>query len=142
MIRVHSNIYNPDYVVVVDETLLDSVDVTAGLKPEGAIIINSPKPREELAAKLKGYTDRVYTIDARRISVEKLGKYFPNSPMLAATVAVSEVMDRDTFIREMRASYEHKFAKKPEVIEGNMKALEQTFDEIGGHIQSDKEAMA
>lgn len=37
VIRVHSNIYDPDYVAVVDETLLHTVDVTAGLKKEGAI---------------------------------------------------------------------------------------------------------
>lgn len=41
--NVHSNIYNPDYVVVVDETLLTSVDVTNGLKEDGAIIINNDK---------------------------------------------------------------------------------------------------
>ena len=44
---VHSNIYTPDYVVVVDESLLESVDVTAGLKPEGAIVINSAREPEE-----------------------------------------------------------------------------------------------
>lgn len=130
VIRVHSNIYTPDFVVVVDETLLDSVDVTAGLKEEGAIIINTPKEREEVIPKLRGYKGRVFTIDARRISVETLGKYFPNSPMLAATVAVSKVMTRETFIGEMRTSYQHKFAKKPEVIEGNMLALERAFDEV------------
>ena len=42
-IRVHSNIYYPDYVVVVDESLLDSVDVTKGLKEDGAIVINTSK---------------------------------------------------------------------------------------------------
>ena len=46
-IRVHSNIYDSDYVVVVDETLLDSVDVTEGLKEEGAIIINTKHAKEE-----------------------------------------------------------------------------------------------
>lgn len=81
-------------------------------------------------------------VDARRISVETLGKNFPNSPMLAAVVAVSEVMERSTFILEMKASYEHKFAKKPEVIEGNMQALERTFDEIERDIQKDKEGIA
>lgn len=141
-IRVHSNIYHPDFVVVVDETLLESVDVTAGLKETGAIIINTAKPREEMIPKLGGYKGRVYVIDARRISVETLGKNFPNSPMLAATVAVSEVMDRNTFITEMKASYEHKFAKKPEVIEGNMKALECAFDEVSVDIQKDKEGIA
>ena len=53
-IRVHSNIYDPDYVVVVDETLLDSVDVTEGLKEEGAIIINTKHAKEELLPKLNG----------------------------------------------------------------------------------------
>ncbi|MCQ2080145.1 MAG: 2-oxoacid:acceptor oxidoreductase family protein [Lachnospiraceae bacterium] len=129
-IRVHSNIYTPDLVVVVDETLLDSVDVTAGLKEDGAIIINTPKSVEEIIPSLKGYKGKVFTIDARKISVEALGKYFPNSPMLAAAVAVSKVMEEHEFINEMKASYEHKFAKKPEVIEGNMKALTMTFDAL------------
>ncbi len=138
VIRVHSNIYTPDFVVVVDETLLDSVDVTAGLKTEGAIIINTPKKRKDVADKLRGYKGRVYTVDARKISVETLGKNFPNSPMLAATVAVSRVMEREKFIQEMRASYEHKFAKKPEGIEGNMKALERAFDEVEQDIMRDE----
>lgn len=129
-IRVHSNIYTPDLVVVVDETLLATVDVTAGLKEDGAIIINTPKKVEEIVPLLKGYKGRVFTVDGRKISVAALGKYFPNSPMLAAAVAVSKVMSKDAFIKEMQASYEHKFAKKPEVIEGNMKALTMTFEEM------------
>ena len=135
-IRVHSNIYTPDLVVVVDESLLESVDVTAGLKKEGAIIVNTPKSAEEIRDELNGYKGNVYTVDARRISVEALGKYFPNSPMLAAAVAVSGVMDQKQFINEMRASYQHKFAKKPEVIEGNMKALTMTFEALEEDLQS------
>ena len=129
-IRVHSNIYTPDLVVVVDETLLESVDVTAGLKEDGAIIINTERSIEEILPLLNGYKGRVFTIDARTISVEALGKYFPNSPMLAAAVAVSGVMEWEQFITEMRASYQHKFAKKPEVIEGNMKALTMTHEAL------------
>ncbi|MBQ7586527.1 MAG: 2-oxoacid:acceptor oxidoreductase family protein [Lachnospiraceae bacterium] len=134
-IRVHSNIYTPDLVVVVDETLLHSVDVTAGLKDDGAIIINTPKKKEEITGLLRGYKGRVYTVDARAISVETLGKNFPNSPMLAAAVAVSGVMDKESFIREMRTSYEHKFARKPEVIEGNMRALTMTFEALAGDLK-------
>ncbi len=137
-IRVHSNIYTPDLVVVVDETLLHSVDVTAGLKKEGAVIINTPQSREEVTTLLRGYQGKVYTVDARKISMETLGKNFPNSPMLAAAVAVSGVMTREEFIGEMQASYEHKFAKKPEVIEGNMKALSMTFDALEEVIQKDR----
>lgn len=130
-IRVHSNIYTPDLVVVVDESLLTSVDATAGLKEDGAIIVNTPKSSLDIIPLLNGYTGKVVTVDARKISVEALGKYFPNSPMLAAAVAVSGVMDKEEFITEMRTSYEHKFAKKPEVIEGNMKALTDTFASLG-----------
>ena len=130
-IRVHSNIYDPDYVVVVDETLLHSVDVTAGLKKDGAIIINTAKTPEEVRPQLNGYEGRVVTVDARNISEEALGKYFPNSPMLAAVVATSGVMGKEQFLKEMEASYKHKFAKKPEVIAGNMKALEMAFDAVG-----------
>lgn len=139
-IRVHSNIYTPDLVVVVDETLLLSVDVTAGLKEDGAIIINTSKSEEEILPLLNGYQGRVFTVDARKISVEALGKYFPNSPMLAAAVAVSAVMDQDQFISEMYASYQHKFAKKPEVIEGNMKALTMTLEALAPAIEAEKTA--
>ena len=127
VIRVHSNIYDPDFVAVVDETLLHTVDVTAGLKKVGAIIVNTAKSKVEIMPQLNGYEGRVVTIDARTISEEALGKYFPNSPMLAAVVATTGVMPKETFLHEMRASYKHKFAKKPEVIDGNMKALEMAF---------------
>ena len=127
---VHSNIYDPDYVVVVDETLLSAVDVTAGLKKEGAIVINSSKTPEELRPRLKGYTGKVCTIDAGKISEEELGKNFPNTPMLAAIVKVSGVVEVEQFISDMEASFKHKFASKPQVIEGNMKALKRSMEEV------------
>ena len=129
-IRVHSNIYNPDYVVVVDQTLLEAVNVTEGLKEDGAIIVNSEKSPEEIRKHLKGYKGDVYTIDARTISEDCLGRYFPNTPMLASVVKVSQVMDDETFITEMENSFKHKFASKPEVIEGNMNALRRSLEEV------------
>lgn len=142
VIRVHSNIYTPDLVVVVDETLLHSVDVTAGLKEDGAIIINTSMSKEEVLPLLNGYQGNVYTVDARTISMETLGKNFPNSPMLAATVAVSGVMPREAFFKEMQESYHHKFAKKPEVIEGNMKALTMAYEVIEQALRAELEKSA
>ena len=129
-ITIHSNIYEPDYVVVVDDTLIESVDVTAGLKKTGAIVINTTKDGEYLKKHLKGYEGEIYKIDARKISMETLGKYFPNTPMLAAIVKVSKVMTDEEFLNDMQGSFKHKFAKKPEVIEGNMKALEMALKEV------------
>ena len=105
-ITIHSNIYEPDYVVVVDDTLIESVDVTAGLKKTGAVVLIQ-----------------------QRIE-EALGRYFPNTPMLAAIVKVSKVMTDEEFLNDMQGSFKHKFAKKPEVIEGNMKALEMALKEV------------
>ena len=126
-IVIHSNIYEPDYVVVVDDTLLESVDVTAGLKESGAIVINTVKDAEYLKKVLKGYNGEIYCIDARSISEEALGRYFPNTPMLAAIVKVANIMDEKDFLEDMKGSFKHKFAKKPEVIDGNMKALEMAL---------------
>ena len=129
-ITIHSNIYEPDYVVVVDDTLLESVDVTAGLKNSGAIIINTTKDNDYLNQVLSNYSGNIYKIDARKVSMETLGKYFPNTPMLAAVVKVSEIMSEQEFLDDMVGSFKHKFAKKPEVIEGNMKALEMALKSV------------
>ncbi len=127
---VHSNIYKPDYVVVVDESLLTCVDVTAGLKPEGALVINSSRSGEDLRTLLKGWEGRIYTIDARSVSEKYLGGYFPNTPMLSAIVQVSGVLEPGRFIADMEESFKHKFATKPQVIQGNMSCLIRSMKEV------------
>ena len=127
---IHCNIDCPDYVVVVDETLLDTVDVTKGLSPTGAVIVNTAKSPGEIRGKLRHWTGPVCTIDARRISEETLGRNFPNTPMLAAIVKVSGVIGEEEFIKDMEGSFKHKFASKPQVIEGNMRALKRSLEEV------------
>ena len=129
-IRVHSHIYEPDLVVVVDETLLGSVDVTAGLKKGGSVVVNSSSDAATIKPLLGDFDGDVYTVNARRISEATLGKNFPNSPMLAAVVAISGIIERDEFLSDMESSFRHKFATKPEVVEGNMNALRMTFEEV------------
>lgn len=127
---VHCNIENPDYVVVVDETLLDSVDVTHGLQDHGAVIINTPKAPAEIRRKLRGWQGKVCTLDARKISEETLGRNFPNSPMLSAAVKVSGVLEEQQFMSDMEESFHHKFATKPHVVAGNMAALRKSWEEV------------
>ena len=62
--------------------------------------------------------------------MEALGKYFPNTPMLAAVVKVTGIIPEEDFLKDMEGSFKHKFAKKPEVIEGNMKALEIALKKV------------
>lgn len=127
---IHSNIYYPDYVVVVDETLLDSVDVTSGLKKGGAIIVNTSNPPKEVRPKLGGWDGTVCTIDARRISEQTLGMNFPNTPMLAAAVKISGVLNIDNFLAHVEESFKIKFATEPQLIEGNMATLKISMDEV------------
>ncbi|WP_411682137.1 2-oxoacid:acceptor oxidoreductase family protein [Clostridium thailandense] len=131
-ITVHSNIYEPDYVVVVDESLLESIDVTAGLKEEGVIVINTEKSPYEIKSSLRGYKGKICTIAAGKISEETLGKNFPNTPMLGAIVKVSGIMEEEAFVKDMEASFAHKFATKPEVLKGNMEALKRSMEEVKG----------
>ncbi len=131
-IRIHSNIYEPDYVVVVDDTLLESVDVTKGLSTKGAILVNTNKSIDEIKNSLKNYTGHIYTIDASKISKDCLKANFPNTALLAAIVHITQIMDKDSLLKELEESFKHKFARKPEVIAPNMEAVKRGFDEIIG----------
>ena len=109
----------------------------------GAVIINGDGTDESLLREegieyvesfvpLTGIDEEnvMLTLYARKVSEETLGKYFPNTPMLAAIVKVTGIMSDEAFLEDMKGSFKHKFAKKPEVIEGNMKALELALKEV------------
>ncbi len=129
-ITIHSNIYTPDIVVVVDEGLIETVDVTAGLRPDGAIIINSSRSAEAIRHTLPGDLKNIYLIDARAISEKYLGRNLPNTPLLSAVVRVAGIMEKDVFLKNMGVSFAHKFASKPEVIAGNMAAVKSAWTEV------------
>lgn len=129
-ISIHSNIYEPDIVVVVDESLIESVDVTAGIKEGGALLVNSQKNSEEIKAMLPGYHQKIFKIDARSISERRIGKNIPNTPLLAAVVKIAGIMEKEEFFENMRESFMHKFASKQDVLEGNMKAIQDAWEEV------------
>ena len=130
-ILIHSNIYNPDYVVVVDESLMSCIAVDEGLKEDGVIIVNTEKSVEEIKAKLQNKDIKVYTIGADKIALEEIGRAIPNTCMLAAIIRISKLIEEEDFLNIMRPSLEKQFAKKPEVIETNMNAIKRAWKEIG-----------
>ena len=133
-IRIHSNIYEPDFVVVVDDSLLTAVDVTKGLSKKGAILINSSKTIEDISKDLNGYKGNIYTLDATKIAKEELKSNFPNTALLAGIIKISNIMSEESLIKDMEDSFKHKFARKPEVISPNMQCLKRGFNELkGGH---------
>ena len=131
-IRSHSNVYTPNFVIVVDDSLIETVDVTNGLKKDGAILVNTEKCVDEIKKMLKGYNGKIYTIDASKISMECLKANFPNTSLLAAIIKITDIMTKDELLKNMEESFKHKFARKPEVIEPNMTALKRAYDEVTG----------
>lgn len=131
-IRIHSNIYEPDLVVVVDDSLLESVEVTKGLKKDGALLINTEKSVEDIRKVLGGFEGKIYIIDASRISRECLKANFPNTAMLSAVIKITGIMSKEELLKDMEDAFKHKFLRKPEVIEPNMQAIKRAYDEVIG----------
>ncbi len=131
-IRIHSNIYEPDYVVVVDDTLISAIDVTKGLKNDGALLINTSLNLEEIKKFFPNYFGKIYTIDASKISTECLGANFPNTALLSAVIKITNIMNKEQLEKNMLNSFKHKFAKKPDVIEPNMEAVRRAWEEVKG----------
>ena len=129
-IRIHSNVYEPDYVVVVDDTLIGAVDITKGLKSNGAILINTSLEGEKIKEKLNEYNGKIYTIDASKIAIETIGNNFPNTALLSSIIKITKLMSKKDLEANMLDSFKHKFAKKPDVIEPNMNAVIRAYDEV------------
>lgn len=129
-IRLHSAIESPDFVVILDPTLMDSVDVTEGLTPEGKIIVNTTFSAEEIAKKLNISPKQVFVVNASKIAVETIGLDIPNTPMLGALVKVIGTMDLDGVLKDTQHKLEQKFRHKPQVISGNLDSIKRAFSEV------------
>ncbi len=130
-ILLHSGVTNPDIVLVLDPTLMDSVDVTEGLPDGGTIIINTAQSPAELKKTANISSNiKVYTVDASAISKETIGRDIPNTPMIGALIKTTGILDFKELVEDTRKKLEKKFKSKPELIEGNMKAIERAYNEV------------
>jgi len=129
-IRIHSGIDNPDAVVVLDVTLLDTIDVTSGVDPKnGILLINTPLSSETMKKKFN-FEGKVYTVDASKISIETISRDIPNTPLLGALVKITDLLKIEEVLEDVKKKLQIKFRNKPEVIEGNLKAIERAYNEV------------
>lgn len=129
-ITIHCHAKNPDVVVVLDPTLIGPADVTAGLAPDGVVIVNTGMSAAEMKKKMNLGDRKLYTLDASAISKETIGRDIPNTPMLGALAKVTGIIKHETLVEDTRKKLEKKFRNKPEVIEGNIKAIERAYNEV------------
>ena len=127
-IRIHSNIYEPDIVVIVDESLIGAVDVRRGLKPEGRIVVNTNRKPEKVAAGFEGFGGEIYAVDAADISIRCLGKNLPNTPLLSVVARLTGVIDETRFFDAMGKAFLEKFPSRPELVKGNINALREAWN--------------
>ncbi len=135
-IRLHSGVENPKVVLVLDPTLLETVDILKGLEKGGVLIINTSDSPEEIRKKLSvDPCIKVYTLDASKIAMDKIGLNKPNTPMLGALARVSDILDYKKMLKSIENKLKIKFRGKPEeIVRKNMEAIksayEQTKEEI------------
>jgi pyruvate ferredoxin oxidoreductase gamma subunit len=122
-ISLHSSIEEPDIVVVLDPTVIGPVDVTAGLKRGGLIIINTPKAADYMRQQLHVQDSRVVTIDATRIAIDEIGRDITNTPLLGAFAAATGIFTVQEIVEQTRARFDKKLT--PAVIEANVRAIER-----------------
>ena len=129
-IRLRCHVNEPDIVVVLDPTLIGKVDVVKGLSEDGVLLINTDQAPEAIRAVLELSGQKIYTVDASKISLETIGRPIPNTPMMGALIKVTEILPFESFMDVMREQLEEKFRTKPEVIKGNLEAIERAYREV------------
>ena len=131
-ITIHCGMTDPKYVAVLDPTLMDSVDVAAGLPADGSLIVNTTLTPAAIRQQLKLQGRKVFTVDASRISKAVIGRDIPNTPMLGAMVKISGFLKIEEVLKDLEIKLKKKFASKPEIIAGNLKAVERAYQEVKG----------
>ena len=130
-IKIHSNIYNPDYIVIVDETQIDNSVIT-GIKENTIIIANSEKVLDEIYSKMYKLTEKqknnIICIPAIRISRKNLGNVFPNIPMLTGLIYILKLYEKDEFLKEIEEKLKERFIDREELIIGNLNEAKETWE--------------
>ncbi|MDR0984927.1 MAG: 2-oxoacid:acceptor oxidoreductase family protein [Endomicrobium sp.] len=129
-ITLHTNVINPDYVVVLDPTLIEVVNLTNGLNKTGKIIINTSFDSEYIAKKINFNKKHVYVIDASKIAIKNIGKNIPNTTMLGALIKVMNILDINEALNNIETKLNIKFRTKTHLISGNLDSIKQAFYEV------------
>jgi len=130
-ILLHSGVTSPDIVIVLDPTLMDSIDISEGITDDGSILINTNTAPADVRKRIDIKSGiKVFTVDASAISKETIGRDIPNTPMLGALIKATGILDFKEMLADTKKKLEKKFKSKPEVIEGNIKAIERAYGEV------------
>ena len=129
-IKIHSNIYNPDYIIIVDETQIDN-KVLKGIKDNTILIINTDEPKENISSRLsltERQKERMVCIPATRISRKNLGKVFPNIPMLTGIIHNLNIYSKEEYLEGIEKKLRESFSDREELVKGNLNVAKETCE--------------
>lgn len=130
-IRTHEPVVDPDAVVVLDDTLLDSQDVSQNLDKQEALIVNTLMSAEEVREKISAkvnFEGKIYPIDASGISMQIIGVPRPNTVILGKFIQIAQTSKLESVIFQFRHIFEKKIGK--EITDKNVEAIEKAYDAI------------
>lgn len=129
-ITIHSSVHTPQVVVILDPTLIGTVDVTGGIPADGVVLVNTKEPADEMRAKLNLNGQKLFVLDASAIALDTIGRDIPNTPMLGALVGATSLVDFESMLADTEKKMQKKFRNKPEVIEGNIAAIRKAYEVV------------
>ena len=125
-IHVHSQVYEPDVVVVLDPTLLRTINVIEGLKKGGKLLVNTDLSPKELKGQLNSEGIQVFTVNATRISLDVIGRPVFNTAMLGALVKATKLVSLDSIVKVTLERFAESVGEK------NVAAIKRSFTEAEG----------
>ncbi|MGC1120145.1 MAG: 2-oxoacid:acceptor oxidoreductase family protein [Candidatus Methanofastidiosia archaeon] len=126
-IEIHSHVYTPDIVVVLDPSLLDNPAITEGLSDEGKLIANFSGSPDEVR-KITKFMGRIYTVDATRIAMETIGRPIANTCCVGAMVKMTGLVTLEQVENQIRQMLGSKIGKKG--TDANIEALRRAYNEV------------
>lgn len=127
-IRLHCDIEEPDIVVVLDPTLLDTENVVRGLVSGGRVLVNTNEAADAVRQKIGLKDGKLYVVDATKIALEETKRPIPNLPMIGALLRISNLSDLESMIAIVKKKFEGKL--KESDIDANLRALRRGYEEV------------
>ncbi len=126
-INLHCSVTNPEYVVVIDPTLL-TPQVVEGLADKGALLVNTTESIDSVRKKTGFKKGKVATVDATQISLDTFGRPMPNMPMFGALLKVVPLVELDALYEKIK----EKFLKKigEEKTNANITGIKRAYEEV------------
>jgi len=123
LVRSNEQVYGPQFVSVLDPSLLGEIDVTAGMPKGGWLIVNTSLNQQDIQDAVNRKDINVATIDATRIALDVLGRNITNTIILGALIRVSHIFSEDELSNAIMKRFKGELAGR------NIQAIKQAIEE-------------